>query len=123
MDRYPRPGSVVGRTKFALSDAVYRTETTVDGVKVTFVRRVIVPVVEATPLPEAPEPHDYRSAPERLRRRAELPAVVPPAQPSRWARAWAWCTAFFRRRAVGIPSACSVCGSVDAEPCDAALHG
>lgn len=112
-----RPGKVV------LSERVERTETTVDGVRLVTIRRV-VDIVQPT---EPERAVGYRSAPDHLRRRVHAPAVVAPAPvavPSRWSRAVAWVRSLFRvADSPSTPSACSTCGAVDEEPCDAGLHG
>lgn len=110
-----RPGKVV------LSERVFRTETTVDGVRIVSIRRV-VDIVQPTERGVG-----YRTSPDHLRRRVTAPAVVPPAPvavPSRWSRAVAWVRSLFRvADSPSTPSACSTCGAVDDEPCDAGLHG
>lgn len=109
-----RPGKVV------LSERVFRTKTTVDGVRIVSIRRV-VDIVQSTD-----RPVDYRSAPDHLRRRVHAPAVVAPvpaAAPSRWSRVVTWVRSLFRVTLPSTPSACSTCGAIDEEPCDAGLHG
>ncbi len=109
-----RPGKVV------LSERAFRTETTVDGVRIVSIRRV-VDIVQPTE-----RGVDYRSAPDHLRRRVHAPAVVAPvpvAVPSRWSRVVAWVRSLFRVATTSTPSACATCGAVDEEPCDAGLHG